>query len=591
MTWPVGILYTIAIFLLLIFTGNANSILHCTNQTDQVYLPHVVDLVRDSLLSLLQHLFNALQPDSAQVLFTTLSNAFPFPIAYSDGCLLSEELEIFLRNAIHGIPELQNLTKGMKVGVLPNLHCDPSLLRPVQQDGRFASANEAVQSILLEAVNAMFCIDKKHVEFLKKLMKLTTINSLLFQLKMLYLCVYNSNHGWYGSGHGYSPYTILNLDDNLQLDTPSGYKAFLYLADKWEYCLDPSDVLEFIARRFYTDLKTNGTTGRDEDLAHLISTVASANKCAVRSIYPLCLESLVRIVAQSNNMQPLFAFADAFDDRSRVADLEIVGRAFGRQYNELKARTEGPITDNTILSSLKTKCITILETLVIRVYEHHVSQYGNGLTSEAAREWALIVCAFGEDAVRKFLTFLQRAHRVYSLGKFPYSFCQNFGILWREYSTSLLSGNPSIFSVPAFERIVTHLLPEKEKNARNTIKKYRNNTRKVKEAMLLLASIYQPLQLEKEFKNFASKMFSCCCEYPRDMLVREFIRTPLSAIEIPTAMLQRLSELDNQGTARHHMDKQENSKYPHDIHKLPDAHMMQQYYAIGKGGQSKRMKI
>ena len=128
--WHIVYIYY-SYFLMLTCTGNANSILHCTSQTDQVYPPHVVDLVRDSLLSLLQHLFNTLQPDSAQVLFTTLSNAFPFPIAYSAGRSLPDELQDFQNDIDYEIRELQELKKRMEVGVLPNLQCDPSLLHLV----------------------------------------------------------------------------------------------------------------------------------------------------------------------------------------------------------------------------------------------------------------------------------------------------------------------------------------------------------------------------------------------------------------------------------------------------------------------------
>ena len=587
-TWVVGIFCTIGI-LLLSCTGNANSVLHCTSQTDQVYPPHVVDLVRDSLLSLLQHLFNTLQPDSTQVLFTTLSDAFPFPIAYSAKQSIPNELQDFLRNILLQIPELQKLKTEMKLGVLPNLECDPSLLCLVQQDSRFVEANEEIQSILLKAFNAMFSIDRKHVVFVEKLIKLTNVNNLSFQLKVLHLCVNNSMNGLYGRGHSYDYRTTLNIHHNLHLDTPSWCKAFLYLSDKWQYCLDPSYVLEFIAHRFSMNLQSNGTTGNDGVVAHLISTVVLANENAVRSIYPPYLETLVKILSQSENIEPLFVFADVFGARSQVADLELVGRALGRQYSKLKERTEGATSaaDNTILSHLKNKCMAILEIMVSRECGHHLHQYENVLTSETTSEWAPIVCAFGEDAVMKFLTVLQRSHKVNSLGKFPYSFCQDLGILWTEYCTSLPSGNPSILSVPVFEKIMSHLLPEKEKNARNTIKKYGNNRKRVKEAMLLLASIYQPLQLKKEFNTFANKMFSWCSKDVWDMIVREFIRTPLSVIKIPPAMLRRLSELDKQGTARHHMDEQER----YCPHGLPNSHRMGHYYAIGRGGQSKRMKI
>ena len=589
-TWVVGILYKIAINFYYCI-GNASSILHCTSQTDQVYPPHVVDLVRDSLLSLLQHLFKTLQPDSTQILFTTLSNAFPFSLPYSAGHSLPYELQDFTSSIDHEIRELRELKERMKIGVLPNLQCDPSLLHLVQQNGRFISANEAIQSILLKAVSAKFSFDRKHVMFIETLSRLNNINNpnLLFQLKLLYMCVYNSINGYYGRGYGYNHHTILNDECKVQLGTPSGQKAFLYLVDNWQYCLDPSDVLKFIVAKFCANFESNGTTGCDEEVAHLISTVVLADKNAVRSMgYSPNFESLVRMLAQSEDIECLYIFADAFDTRSNIVELELVGRALGQQYNRLKARPEGATTDNTILSRLMTKCMALLEILVSRECEHHLQQhYGNNMLTS---EWAPIVCAIGEDAIKKFLTVLQRFHKVNSLGKFPYSFCQDLSILWREYSATLPSGSHGILSVPIFEKVMTHLLPEKEKNARNTIRKYRNNTKRVKEAMLLLASIYQPLQLEKEFRQFASKMFSWCGKNVRDMIVRKYIRTPLSAITIPTAMLRRLSQLDKQGTARHQVDKQE--RYcPHVVYELPNTRMIQQYYAIGRGGQSKRMKM
>ena len=573
-------------------TGNANSILHCTSQTDQVYPPHVVDLVRDSLLSLLQHLFNTLELDSAQVLFTTLSNAFPFPITYSDGHSLPDKLQDFPSNIDYEVRELQEFKERIEVGVLPNLQCDPWLLGLVQQNDRFVGANEAIQSILLKAVSAKFSLDSKHLMFVEKLSTSKNISNpnLLFQLKVLYMCVYNSMNGYHGRGYGYNHHTILNGDHNLQLNTPSGRRAFLYLVNNWQYCLDPSHVLDFIATEFKTDSESDRTVGCEVEVAQLISTILFANKNAVKSMGYYRIDSLVNILARSEDPEHLLKFADVFDAKSDADNLQHVGRAIGRLYSRMVKATEAISHD--ILSRLRTKCVEILKAILTCIHTEceHQSLYfrhplllyqhrcTNVLKHIAVSEWAPIVCASGEDALTQFLTVLQHYHKVKSLGKFPYSFCQDLGILWTEYSASLPSGSPSILSVPVFEKITTHLLPEKEENTRNTIKKYRNNAKRVKEGMLLLASIYQPLQLEKEFNSFAFEMSAGCSGDIKRMIVNRFLNTPLSAIEIPTAMLQRLPQLDEQGTACHRVDEQERD-HPQGPRELPNVQdpMMQQF--------------
>ena len=573
-------------------TGNASSILHCTSQTDQVYPPHVVDLVRDSLLSLLQHLFNTLELDSAHVLFTTLSDAFPFPIAYSARRLLPEELKDFFRHIDYKIQELQELKRRMKVGVLPNLQCDPSFLRLVQQNSRFTSANEAIQSILLKAVSAKCSIDSKHETFLKKLSMLQNHrnHSLLFQLQLLYLRVSKITSGYYDRD---SYNSFLTGDHGLQLDTQSGYKAFLYLVDNWQYCLNPSEVLDIIVSRLCTNLESNG---HEDEVAQLISTVSLADKDAVKSMR-CSIESLVDILAESQDPEHLLNFADMFDansgaeklldPNSRVEKLQHVGRALGRLYIRIKGRAEEAVSVDDHLVRLKTKFMMILERIIMKIqwlsrvfygYDFHGSHVLEKRVNVS--EWAPLVCAIGRDAIEKFLSVLSDYHEVYPLGKFPYSFCQDLGILWTEYSTSLPSGNPSILSVPVFQKITTHLLPEKEENARSAIKKYRNNPKRVKEAMLLLASIYQPLQLEKEFNSFAFEMSTKCSEDVKRMVVRRFVNTPLPAIEIPTAMLNQLSLLDEQGTARHQGNKQKRDP-PQEPDELGNANIMHHYYYGG----------
>ena len=546
----------------------------------------MVDLVRDSLLSLLQHLFNALQPDSAQVLFTTLSNAFPSPITYLAGQSLPDKLRNFPHSIDYEIQGMQELKKRMKVGVLPNLQCDPSLLRLVQQNDRFISANEAIQSILLKAVSAKYSIDSKHETFLKKLSMLQNHrnHSLLFQLQLLCKRVSKCTSGYYGCG-SYS--SILTGDHKLQLDTPSGQKVFLYLVDNWQYCLSPSEVLDVIVSGVCNNSESNG---HEDEVAQLISTVLLADKNAVKSMRH-SIESLANMLARSQNPEHLLNFADVFDAKSGAEELQHVGRALGRLYNRIKGRGEEAISDNDHLVRLKTKFMLILERTITHITEENqrVSRVFYGydfhdrhvvVNRVNVREWVPLVCAIGGDAIKKFLAVLQHSHRVDSLGKFPYSFCQDFGILWTEYSTSLPSGSPSILSVPAFEKITTHLLPEKEENARSTIKKYRNKKKRVKKAMLLLASIYQPLQLEKEFKRFAFEMSSVCIEDVKRMVVQRFVNTPLSAIEIPTAKLNELSLLDEQGTARHQVDKQKGDR-PREPNELASANIMQQllYYA------------
>ena len=548
----------------------------------------MVDLVRDSLLSLLQHLFNTLQPDSAQILFTTLSNAFPFPITYSAGNSLPDELQDFSRSIVYEVQELQEFTKRIEVGVLPNLQCDPLLLLLVQQNDRFVGANEAIQSILLKAVSAKLSLDSKHVMFVEKLSTSRNISNpnLLFQLKVLYMCVYNSINGYCGRGYSYNHHTILKGDHNLQLNTPSGRQAFLHLVDNWQYCLDPSHILDFIATESKTDSESDETGGFKEEVAQLISTVLSADKNAVKTMGYCQIESLVDTLARSDDPKHLLNFADAFEAKGDAKPLQHVGRAIGRLYSRMVKATEAVSHDT--LSRLKTKCVEILEAILTCIStkcEHHMQFFShplffaqhrctNVLSHIAVSEWAPIVCASGEDAIMKFLTVLQKYHKVNSLGKFPYSFCQDLGILWTEYRSSHPSSNPSILSVPAFEKVTTHLLPEKEENARNAIKKCRNNSKRVKEAMLLLASIYQPLQLEKEFNSFAFEMSAGCSGDIKRMIVKRFLNTPLSAIEIPAAMLQQLSELDERGTARHQVDEKERDR-PREADEQD--HMMQQF--------------
>ena len=287
------------------------------------------------------------------------------------------------------------------------------------------------------------------------------------------------------------------------------------------------------------------------------------------------IESLVNILVSSQNPEHLLVFADVFDAKSGAEKLQHVGRALGQLYSRIKCTAEEAISDDDHLVRLKTTFMTILEIVVTHITDkNQYVLYGfhNRRVHVKVREWAPLVCSIGGDAIKKFLTVLQHSHRVDSLGEFPYSFCQDLGILWREYSTSLPSGDPSILSVPAFEKITTLLLSEKEENVRNTIKNYRTNAKRVKEAMLLLASIYQPLQLEKEFKSFAFEMSTNCSEDVKRMVVRRFVNTPLSAIQIPTAMWNQFHQLEG--------DKPKRDR-PQEQDELANAHVMQQsvYYA------------
>jgi hypothetical protein len=175
----------------------------------------------------------------------------------------------------------------------------------------------------------------------------------------------------------------------------------------------------------------------------------------------------------------------------------------------------------------------------------------------------------GEDAIKNFLEVLQVLHQVKSLRKFSYSFCQDLGILWMEYSQTLPTSSHGILNLAAFKDTLALLITEKEENARNYIQTHRESAEEVKEALLLVASIYQPLHLEKNFASFVFDMSQGCSVEVQQMIEQQFMHISLSDLEIPENMHKHLSQLDALGNARHEVGEEDHN-IDNEASTLPD---------------------
>lgn len=569
--------------------NNQQSILYQKSLKDSIiYQPVVVDAVRDCFQSLLGYLLQNLPHDSAQLLFTTLSDTLPFPLRNSldNFDTHREHVTRIARNILYG-QELRDSYKE-RPPVLP--YCDPLWHPQIQAREEFQQAAE-VQSDLLNAVTARICVKAEHITFIVHLGEIVEKDnsSLYFQLQLLRLRLSACSVGYHTYG-----YEIRQSFCKLQLGTPGGQLAFRYLVNNWQYCLEPLEVIEFL-----TDSHT-ASEGHSckEEMAQLISDVTSNHpKKILPSLHSQQLKKVIQMLSSHNNPEHLLSLVDAFDINLAAAeDLEQLARAVGRMFRVVTAKSpieSGSKEDSEdTCSRLKATCVRVLANLVVcitkpddrlkyfRVHPLMRTQYRpkNRLQSIDIHEWASIASAVGEDAIENLLKVLHAVHQVKSLKRFSYQFCQDLGVLWTTYHQTLPTSSRNILDLAAFKDTIAPLLVEKEENARNCIQRQRKNGKKAKEALLLLASIYQPLHLDKNFASFAFEMCQGCSAEVKHMIEKKFVHTPLSDLEIPKEMHERLARLDAQGNARHEVEEEpdnvetESSTQPQES----DAHLLQQ---------------
>ena len=551
-----------------------------------MYCPVVVAAIRDSFQFLLGYLFKNLPLDCAQQLFTVLSDTLPYPLSnslnnydshlYRVNIITKRLLNEFETECIlHGLKE-------EKPSILPL--CDPLWHHQIQNSAEFVQVDASIQSDVLNAVTAMICVKAEHVQFIQKLGKIVEERNypLSFQLQLLSVRISACQLDLHRSDFNFS---VALSARKLQLGTPGGLLAFRYLVSSWQVFLEPLEVIDLVTNMH----KCSTDSGRVgcKEMAQVITEAISRNpNDIVQCLHSQRLEKVIQILAYHDNPEHLLILVDAFETNfNSVApeDFEQLGRAVGEMFKRVKAQLQVEIiavkAESDLLSRLGTACVTVLACLVLCMLPN-----AEPLMSIDIHKWASIVSAVGEDAITIFLKLLQLVHQVQSLEKFSYRFCQDLGILWMEYRQTLPTSSCSILDLAAFNEIAI-LLAGKRGSVRHYIQTHRENAQKVKEALLLVASIYQPLHLEKDFAAFAVEMSEVCNAEVKQMIEEQFIHTPLSILEISQEMHDRLSQLDVQsaeccdvrgpGTreppyAEWDVQMQE---FPHSV---PDAEMMQQ---------------
>jgi hypothetical protein len=537
--------------------NNPQSILYCRSQKGSGYPPMVVDATRKSLQSLLGHLLQNLPQDPAQLLFTTLSTVFPYPPIFSDSPSTSH-IQVADHIATNVLYQLHGENFDPEQSVLPNCTCNPLWLPCIEESMEFKEADESIRNNLLLAVTTRLSVSDKHVDLLFKLTRQLAPmdDSLLLQLHLLLARTRTCSAGC-SNGQ-----IVLSCAARLDRTSQGARDALLYLIDNWHYCLSPSNVIDIVASLYLVPPHT--VAGCEEELAQLILAAVNTSKMNLMRKCFGVMPGVIAVLVNCATPEHLLTFAEkTCDANSDAEELVLIGRGIGQMYNRLKVYQE--IEES--FSHVKSTCMWVLEFLagcvsVPRYQSRHIDVISNsssGLCLQyyvhriKATEWAPIVCATGGTAVKNFLAILYYRYKVKMLKKFPYQFCQDLGILWNEFRRLQPLDSPSIFSVPVFRDTITLLTAEKEENlkALTNLKVNEAGTEEVKEAMFLLASIYQPLQLDKEFQNIAAEIAHSCSKGVKEIVDRCFVQTTLLEINIPGHMYRRFPELDAQGSARH----------------------------------------
>jgi hypothetical protein len=566
--------------------GNLRSVLYCEGEEGSVYCPVVVAAIRDSFQFLLGYLFKNLPLDCAQQLFTVLSDTLPYPLSnslnnydshlYRVNIITKRLLNEFETECIlHGLKE-------EKPSILPL--CDPLWHHQIQNSAEFVQVDASIQSDVLNAVTAMICVKAEHVQFIQKLGKIVEERNypLSFQLQLLSVRISACQLDLHRSDFNFS---VVLSARKLQLGTPGGLLAFRYLVSSWQVFLEPLEVIDLVTNMH----KCSTDSGRVgcKEMAQVITEAISRNpNDIVQCLHSQRLEKVIQILAYHDNPEHLLILVDAFETNfNSVApeDFEQLGRAVGEMFKRVKAQLQVEIiavkAESDLLSRLGTACVTVLACLVLCMLPN-----AEPLMSIDIHKWASIVSAVGEDAITIFLKLLQLVHQVQSLKKFSYRFCQDLGILWMEYRQTLPTSSCSILDLAAFNEIAI-LLAGKRGHVQHYIETHRENAQKVKEALLLVASIYQPLHLENDFAAFAVEMSEVCNAEVKQMIEEQFVHTPLSILEISQEMHDRLSQLDVQSAECCDVRGPGTREPPHaewDVqmqefpHSVPDAEMMQQ---------------
>ena len=527
--------------------------LYCKSHKDTFPL-HVLNLIRDNVQFLLRFLFQNLPDDSAQSLFTTLSDAFPFPrdyMSFYDRSMHTDDA------ATHMYSE--DSEEGQSI--LPTCHCCSS-------------------SILGEG-SRKACITANHISFIQAF-SLSSLpkaypKDLYFQFELLSLRI---AHVKSNRIEDFGRLSI--VVPNLHLETENGRKAFHYLSSNWKYCLSPSKVLLVVAQ-MYTASNSSTYTGTEE-MAQLVSSVVVATKnCGQwQRLEKGWIAKVMPILTSCANPEHLLTVADTLDVSVLPEEMEQIGRGVALVYNKMKTTQESSSQNQAILR-LKQKCSVILDMLVLEISISKPNETNQSVASDlevlivralafrchgyplstnytltaisrGVSDWSPVVCDLGESALRSFLTVLQHCHRVKSLRQFRYSFCKDLATIWTEYRKSRPPNSHIVYD-PIFANTMSLLIAEKEENAEKTVKRgiKKHDPRIMEEGMELLASIYRPLGLDWEFHSFASRMAQrkWIVAFYRQMIQRKFVNVPLSEVEIPEHMYRKFDELDSKGAALH----------------------------------------
>jgi hypothetical protein len=544
---------------------NPKSMLYWKSHKDTFPL-HVLNLIRENVQSLLRFLFQNLPDDSAQLLFTTLSDALPFPRDY----MSLYDKSVHKDNAATHVYSKGDSEEGQSV--LPTCRSSSSLSQQVHDDNQLVKTDGSVQVPLQGGGSKKPCLTANHISFVRELATSLPIpypEGLLFQLELLSLRIAQFKSNCFdNSGH------LHMAVPNLHLETENGQKVFHYFTSNWKYCLSPSKVLEIVAQ---IHTKSSTSTGSEEIAQFISSVVVAAKNCGQwQRLEKGWIAKVMPILTSCANPEHLLTVADTLDVSVLPEEMEQIGRGVAQVYNKMKSSQESSSQSQAMLP-LKEKSSTILDMLVLSISKRDETIQSEASESPIVRtlryqdylqstntktvlslgvsDWTPVVCDLGESPLRSFLTVLQHCHRVKSLRRFRYSFCKDLATIWTEYRKSLPPKSSRIVSDPIFANIMAILIAEKEENAEKTVKRgiKKHDPRIMEEGMELLASIYRPLGLDWEFHSFASRMAQrkWIVAFYRQMIQRKFVNVPLSEVEIPEHMYRKFDELDSKGDARH----------------------------------------
>ena len=559
--------------MVLLLTVNPKSMLYWKSHKDTFPL-HVLNLIRENVQSLLRFLFQNLPDDSAQLLFTTLSDALPFPRDY----MSLYDKSVYKDNAATHVYSKGDSEEGQSV--LPTCRSSSSLSQQVHDDNQLVKTDGSVQVPLQGGGSKKPCLTANHISFVRELATSLPIpypEGLLFQLELLSLRIAQFKSNCFdNSGH------LHMAVPNLHLETENGQKVFHYFTSNWKYCLSPSKVLEIVAQ---IHTKSSTSTGSEEIAQFISSVVVAAKNCGQwQRLGKGWIAIIMPILTSCENPEHLLTVVDTLDPNALPEEMEQIGRGVAQVYNKMKTTQESSSQSEAILH-LKGKCSVILDMLILSIskpnetnksvasglespivrafrYNDYVRSYHDNLRSTntltvlslGVSNWTPVVCHLGESALRSFLTLLQHCHRVKSLRRFRYSFCEDLGTIWTEYRKSRPPTSRIVYD-PIFANIMSLLVAEKEENAEKTVKRgiRKHSPRIIEQGMELLASIYRPLGLDWEFHSFASRMSQrkWIVAFLRQMIQTKFVNVPLSEVEIPERMYRTFDELDSKGDARH----------------------------------------